>query len=59
MRAWQEDKEPDDRLLARGRELEEGRHLLHDAGDVPIDDVTAYIQRSVAHEHRRKQGPVS
>ncbi|MGH8572072.1 MAG: hypothetical protein ACREX8_05795, partial [Gammaproteobacteria bacterium] len=55
MRAWQEDKEPDDRLLAKGREVEEGRHLLHHAGDVPIDDVTAYIQRSVAHERRRKR----
>ena len=53
MKAWQEDKKPDDRLLARGREVEEGRHLLHHAGDVPIDDVTAYIQRSDAHERRR------
>lgn len=55
MKAWRDDGGPDDRLLARGRELEEGRHLLHHAGDVPIDDVTAYIQRSVAHERRRKR----
>jgi len=55
MQAWQEDGEPNDRLLSKGRELEEGRGLLIEADKVPIADIQPYVQRSIAHEYRRKQ----
>ena len=53
MRTWQEDGESPDRLLAPGRELEEGRALLSGAKDVPIGDIVPYVQRSIARAERR------
>jgi WD40 repeat protein len=50
---WEQEKEPDDLLLQRGRALEEGRQLLTSHGDVLIDDIRPYVERSIEHDKRR------
>ena len=52
MKHWEQEKEPDDLLLQRGRALEEGRQLLTSHGDVLIDDVRPYVERSIEHDER-------
>jgi WD40 repeat protein len=52
MKHWEEEKEPDDLLLQPGRALEEGRQLLSSHGDVLIDDVRPYVERSIDHDQR-------
>ena len=53
MKHWEQEKEPEDLLLPRGRALEEGRQLLTSHGDVLIDDVRPYVDRSIEHDKRR------
>ncbi len=52
MRHWEQKKKPDDLLLQRGRALEEGRQLLTSHGDVLIDNVRPYVERSIEHDER-------
>ena len=49
MKHWEQEEEPDDLLLQRGRALEEGRQLLASHGDVLIDDIRPYVNRSIEH----------
>jgi ABC-type dipeptide/oligopeptide/nickel transport system ATPase component len=54
---WREKGEPDELLLPPGIRLEEGRSLLEDHGDVAIDDVQPYVQRSldVDRDYQQKE----
>ena len=54
MKHWEQENEPDDLLLQRGRALEEGRQLLASHGDVLIDDIRPYVDRSIEHDERRR-----
>ena len=54
MKRWEQENEPNDLLLQRGRALEEGRQLLTSHGDVLIDDVRPYIEKSDAYSRQRK-----
>jgi hypothetical protein len=53
MMEWDEKGRRDDYLLPRGVQLERGRALLDDPGDVRIDDVRYYVNRSMNLESKR------
>jgi Novel STAND NTPase 1/WD domain, G-beta repeat len=53
MQEWEEKSRNDDYLLPRGVQLERGRALLANPGDVPIDDVREYVVRSIKGEEDR------
>jgi energy-coupling factor transporter ATP-binding protein EcfA2 len=55
MQRWLDKSKPDELLLPPGIRLEEGRSLLEDHGDVAIDDVRPYIQRSLDVDRNRQQ----
>jgi hypothetical protein len=50
---WEENSQNDKFLLDPGVQLERGRHLLDNPGDVPVDDVRAYVGLSIDKEKRR------
>src|SRR5262249_40363432 len=47
---WEQHGRRDDMLLPAGLQLERARTLLADPGDIPIDDIRAFIQQSSARE---------
>jgi TPR repeat protein/energy-coupling factor transporter ATP-binding protein EcfA2 len=47
---WEQHGRRDDMLLSSGLQLERARTLLADPGDIPIDDIRAFIQQSSARE---------
>ena len=53
MERWRRAGQPDDLLLPAGLDLEEGRALLANAGDLPIADLRAFIQASITAENAR------
>ena len=55
MQRWLDKSKPDELLLPPGIRLEEGRSLLEDHGDVAIDDVRPYIQRSLDVDQDNQQ----
>jgi hypothetical protein len=52
MAEWNDIGQPDDYLLPRGIQLERGRVLLENPGDVPVDDIRDYIGRSIEKDQR-------
>ena len=50
---WEERGKTEDYLLPPGVQLERGRALVYDPGDVPIDDISDYVSRSIEKEQRR------
>jgi energy-coupling factor transporter ATP-binding protein EcfA2 len=50
---WEENGKIDKFLLDLGIQLERGRSLLDDPGDVPVDDLRDYVDRSIEKEKRR------
>jgi WD40 repeat protein len=52
-RQWEENGQRDDLLLQSGFELERGRLLLDNPGDVPVDDIKDFVDRSIRHESAR------
>ena len=52
-RQWEENGQRDDLLLQSGYELERGRLLLDNPGDVPVDDIKDFVERSIRHESAR------
>jgi len=53
MEEWEEKDRNDDYLLPSGVQLERGKALLASPGDVPIDDIRDYVERSVKKEDDR------
>jgi energy-coupling factor transporter ATP-binding protein EcfA2 len=53
MADWDQKDRSDDYLLPRGVQVERGRALLRDPGDVRIDDICDYVTRSVKFEDDR------
>jgi WD40 repeat protein len=53
MREWESHGRRDDLLIPAGFQLERGRDLLTDPGDVPIEDIREFVEASVTHEERR------
>jgi len=47
---WEQHGRRDDMLLPAGLQLERARNLLAEPGDIPIDDIRAFIQQSSARE---------
>jgi hypothetical protein len=52
MRQWEENGRRDDLLLQPGFQLERGRDLLADPGEVPVDDLRRFIAASFARDER-------
>jgi WD40 repeat protein/energy-coupling factor transporter ATP-binding protein EcfA2 len=52
-REWEFNGQREDLLLQRGFQLERGRALLADPGDVAIDDLQPYIMASIRDEKQR------
>jgi hypothetical protein len=50
---WEEKGSIDRFLLDPGIQLERGRSLLDSPGDVPVDDIREYVDRSIQKEERR------
>ena len=50
---WEEKGEIDAYLLPAGVQLERGRALLANPGDVPVDDLRIYVERSIKSEDDR------
>jgi WD40 repeat protein/energy-coupling factor transporter ATP-binding protein EcfA2 len=50
---WEASGQDDRALLATGFQLDRARALVNDPGDVPLDDIREYIDRSIAGEDRR------
>jgi hypothetical protein len=50
---WEENAKKDEFLLDPGVQLERARSLLQDPGDVPVDDVSDYVNRSIEKDQRR------
>jgi energy-coupling factor transporter ATP-binding protein EcfA2 len=50
---WEEHGFDERFLLVPGVQLERGRALLEDPGDVPVDDIREYVSRSIEKEQRR------
>jgi len=50
---WEEYGQNDRFLLDPGVQLERGRALLENLGDVPVDDIRDYVNRSIAKDKRR------
>jgi energy-coupling factor transporter ATP-binding protein EcfA2 len=50
---WEEKGNVDKFLLDPGIQLERGRSLLDSPGDVPVDDIRDYVDRSIKKEGRR------
>ena len=53
MAEWEENGKNDRFLLDPGVQLERGRALVSDPGDVPVDDVRDYVGRSIKREDDR------
>ena len=53
MAEWEENAEDDRFLLDPGVQLERGRALLGDPGDVPVDDIRDFVDRSIKREDDR------
>ena len=53
MEEWEERKSTDDYLLPPGVQLERGKALLATPGDVPIDDIRDFVERSIKKEDDR------
>jgi hypothetical protein len=53
MAEWEEQGKTDDYLLPSGVQLKRGRAFIDDPGDVPVDDVREYVNRSIEEEQRR------
>jgi len=49
---WEEKGENEKFLLDRGVQLERGRALLNDPGDVAVDDIRDYVGRSIEKDER-------
>jgi energy-coupling factor transporter ATP-binding protein EcfA2 len=52
---WEQHGRRDDMLLPVGLQLERARNLLADPGDIPIDDITVFIQQSSAREEAARK----
>jgi WD40 repeat protein/energy-coupling factor transporter ATP-binding protein EcfA2 len=50
---WEEHDEDEKFLLDPGVQLERGRALIRNPGDVPVDDIRVYLNLSVEKEDRR------
>jgi hypothetical protein len=50
---WEENRETEKFLLDPGLQLERGRALLENPGDIPVDDIRDYVERSIERDHRR------
>jgi formylglycine-generating enzyme required for sulfatase activity len=50
---WEEHGEHEKFLLDPGVQLERGRALLDNPGDVPVDDIKDYVGRSIEKDERR------
>jgi KaiC/GvpD/RAD55 family RecA-like ATPase len=50
---WKERGETEDYLLPPGVQLERGRALLDDPGDVRVDDIRDYVRRSIEKDEHR------
>ncbi len=50
---WEENRNDDKFLLDPGVQLERGRALLANPGDVAVDDIRAYVGRSIKKDERR------
>ena len=50
---WEEKGKADKYLLDPGIRLERGRSLLDSPGDVPVDDIRDFVDRSIKKEERR------
>ena len=55
MDEWEENRRDDSFLLNPGVQLERGRALLGDPGDVPVDDIRDYISRSIQKRRKRQR----
>jgi energy-coupling factor transporter ATP-binding protein EcfA2 len=53
MKEWDNKARSEDYLLPAGVQLERGRDLVNDPGDVPIDDIHDYVGRSAKKEMDR------
>jgi hypothetical protein len=53
MAEWEENSKSDRYLLDPGVQLERGRALVDSPGDVPVDDIRAYVARSIKKEDDR------
>ena len=53
MKEWENKAKSEDYLLPAGVQLERGRDLVNDVGDVPIDDIRDYVALSVKKETGR------
>jgi energy-coupling factor transporter ATP-binding protein EcfA2 len=50
---WEDAGKNDEFLLPSGVQLERGRLLLNNSGDVPVDDIRDYVNVSIEKEKRR------
>jgi WD40 repeat protein len=50
---WEAAGQDDRALLPVGFQLDRARALFNDPGDVPLEDIREYIDRSIEHEDRR------
>jgi hypothetical protein len=55
MKDWEKKARSDDYLLPAGVQLERGRDLVSDPGDVPVDDMRDYVDCSVKKEMDRRE----
>ncbi|MCP5075909.1 MAG: TIR domain-containing protein [Rhodobacteraceae bacterium] len=53
MLRWEGEGRPDDLLLPAGLDLEEGRTLLANAGDIPVGDIREFAEASIAADDAR------
>ena len=53
MLRWEKENRPDDLLLPTGLDLEEGRSLFDEAGNLSVDDIRAYVHKSVLVDDTR------
>src|SRR5208337_1835681 len=53
MAEWEENGKTDRFLLDPGVQLERGRALVNDPGDVPVDDIRDFVDRSIKREDDR------
>ena len=53
MAEWEENDKSDKFLLDPGVQLERGRALVNDPGDVPVDDVRDFVGRSIKRDDDR------
>jgi len=52
---WEENSQNESYLLDPGVQLERARALIETPGDVPVDDIRAYIRRSIDKEERGRR----